>query len=329
MATDIKRISDSLKQYDFELANEITRRIKRHQPEPDVDLQVLEQFVSNNPPGRNNPIYRHLAVQNKKQMLEKYGINFQSELAAEIKALNNQTSEVFQAQNMRDLCKEELELYKKVTKLMSFERVLSDDVPLTDVEVSTALAKMQEYSSVLKLPKSLIENSNDAFEYMIHNGIPKRHEVDDKIQSLNQALQHLVSVVNFDRFDEITFDALKSRVTRQNWMNYFRRLKSKLSGSTDHIEINDIVVPDDSNYLDFVKLVELYIQVDPEEKNELHEFSTIENSLKSKNYIEIYKALFDNSQFLNYIVNGIDDFKVIQAYVLYSTLKEINYIQQS
>ena len=60
-----------------------------------------------------------------------------------------------------------------------------------------------------------------------------------------------------------------------------------------------------------------------EEKEKLHEFDTIENWLKEGKILTIYQILENNDKFIDLIVDGDKHLQIIEDYLVYQTLKDI------
>jgi len=53
----------------------------------------------------------------------------------------------------------------------------------------------------------------------------------------------------------------------------------------------------------------------------------LESLVKDKDYLQAYTILKNNSKFLQYLEGANEDLQTIEDYLVYRTLKEINYLQ--
>jgi hypothetical protein len=214
-----------------------------------------------------------------------------------------------------------------LTCLNSKSPVFNGTIPLTQTEITTALKDLPSHSSLMKLPKSLVTNANQSYISILEHGIPSKKHVEESAKKLKQSLSSITEVLKYDRFEDVTYDDLKSRVSVQNWTNYLYGFKGVFSSNL--VLPSDIIPPTQENYSEYQKLVEVFQKMDEQDRDSLHQLESFESYIHSGDYKQIYKILKSNKPFLKFIKDTEQHVQVIEDFLLYQTLTEINYLQNA
>ena len=289
-------------------------------------LKILDEFIKNNPVGRQNPLYRHKVIEHKHQILKEFDTQVITDSYTKIHNADMKAREVIRNENEHSrMYEHELKKYRMLKELSTKSKDLDRDTPLTNQEVLTAMKELHQQATMRMLPESLVKNAPNAYVNMLAKGIPSEEDAENSAKCLKESLVNLVEILNFERFSDVTLEELKSRITLQSWKNYLLSFRSYINSNV--VMANEIVVPTEESLPEFVKIAELYKNMNNDEKETLHEFEIIENSLKQGDFVSVYKILRNNDKFLRYIVGGVEHLQTLEDYLLYQTLKEINYLQ--
>lgn len=289
---------------------------------------MLDAFLKSNPVGTENPIYRHKAIQHKNQLLKQYNSDLFSREYEKLKQADLLTEQIVKMEGEHIVTLEdELKKHWMLTCLSSKSPIFDRTIPLTHSEVRSALKALPHHSSLMKLPKSLVINASDSYLSILEHGIPNKSHVEESAKKLKESLTAISQVLNYERFEDVSYEDLKSRVSLQNWTNYFMGFKRVLCSSP--IVSNDIIPPTQENYAEFERLVELFKKMDVKDIDSLFQLENFESYIQSGDYLQIYKILKNNSSFLKFIKDTDEHVRTIEDYLLYQTLTEINYLQNA
>lgn len=279
--------------------------------------------------GRENPFYRHKAILNKQKILKEYSLtDVFTESHQKIQKAEEYAKRIIKTHDeYSQLFDKEIEKFRRRRELERQTPKNCNDRLLTHDEATKALSELSKHSNLMGLPNSLVKYSNSAYLNILERGVPNETEVSHSVKCLKESLKNFVEVLDFERFNDITLEELKAKVSEQSWKNYFKSYWGYLDSA--HVVPSELLPPTDENFPNYLVLIENYKRMEPTEKANLHEFETLENCVKEGNYMTIYKILRNNDKFLEYIVDGRDHLHKLEAYLLYHTLQEINHLQVS
>ena len=232
---------------------------------------------------------------------------------------------------------DELNKHQILNELNNKFNVYDNKIPLSNEEASLALEDLPSHSHIMKLPKSLVNESQKSYQSILKNGVPNKSEVKYNATSLTNSLKRLTEVLEYERFEDVSIEDLNKRISLQNWTNYFNSFKNYFC--PNYVQTRDIITPTEETSEKFLKLAQMYQKMSKDEKADLHElggiqsenstkvFESLESYLHSNDYLQIYTVLKNNSKFLDYIEGAEEQLQTIEDYLLYQTLTEINYLQ--
>ena len=208
-------------------------------------LSILEEYLKNNPIGDQSPLFRSQIIKSRKALLEKYNasvfetnyqkINEVDKMAKRIIRNNDDSSKMFER---------ELKKYVILKELEDSKLQIIGEKPLQLEQIVSLLNEFENHSSVMKLPDVLVENAKKSIISMIANGVPTESDVEASTRWLSKSLKNLVSLLEFERFHDITLEELQSRLTTQRVTNYFLSFKSYIYSNV--VVPNDILSPDNN-----------------------------------------------------------------------------------
>ena len=288
----------------------------------------MNRFLKNNPVNNQSPVYRHKAIQHKNELLKIYNFEVLKENYKKLQEADVLDSEIIKKEGeyIRTL-EDELQKHWILSELNNRFDIYENKVPLNHEDALRALKELPGHSNIMKLPQSLVKNAKDSLDSIQKNGVPNISEVEFTAQKLNNSLKILTEVLNYERFEEVTFEDLRKRVKIQNWTNYFYNLKGYFMNK--FASPNNIIEPTADNSKSYLKMIEQYEKISKSEREALHDLDALESSVNNNDFMQIYRILKNNSKFLEYIEDAKEQMQIIEDYLLYQTLTEINYLQNA
>ena len=207
-------------------------------------VSILEEYLKNNVVGEQNPILRWKMIENRNKLLEEYNCNVFEENYEKVNSVDKIAKRIIRNNDdSSKMFEKELKKYMIMKELEGNKSQITGENPLELPQIIDSLKDLESHAHFMKLPDTLVSNAKHSIVNMISSGIPSEDDVENSTRLLWESLKNLVSLLEFERFHDITLEELQSRISTQKIINYFLSFKSYIY--SDVVVPNNVITPDD------------------------------------------------------------------------------------